>query len=213
MTASIGPSNDGFSPTPDHPNQGGEAMGFYNMATGDAPYLKFLADFYAISDNLHQSIMGGTGANFFAISTSDVGFHTDSAGQADVPPLNQIENPNPVSGLKNWYTEDGYRSGSYVNCADRQQPGVSAIQDYLGDGTRIPLIVVSPYAKGGYVDHTYSDHASILKFIENNWKLAPLTSRSRDNLPNPITSEADLYVPVNSPAISDLMPLFTFPHP
>jgi phospholipase C len=39
ITASIGPSNDGFSPTPGQPNQGGEAMGFYNMATGGAPYL------------------------------------------------------------------------------------------------------------------------------------------------------------------------------
>jgi phospholipase C len=85
--------------------------------------------------------------------------------------------------------------------------------DFFGDGTRIPLIVVSPYAKRGYVDHTYSDHASILKFIENNWKLTPLTSRSPDNLPNPITSKADPYVPVNSPAIGDLMPLFTFSHP
>jgi phospholipase C len=85
--------------------------------------------------------------------------------------------------------------------------------DFFGDGARIPLIVVSPYAKRGYVDHTYSDHASILKFIENNWKLAPLTSRSRDNLPNPITSEADPYVPVNSPAVGDLMPLFIFSHP
>jgi phospholipase C len=72
--------------------------------------------------------------------------------------------------------------------------------DFFGDGTRIPLIVVSPYAKRGYVDHSYSGHASILKFIENNWKQAPLTSRSRDNLPNPITSEADPYLPVNSPA-------------
>jgi phospholipase C len=85
--------------------------------------------------------------------------------------------------------------------------------DFFGDGKRIPLIVVSPYAKRGYVEHTYPDHASIPKFIENNWKLAPLTSRSRDNLPNPMTSEADPYVPVNSPAIGDLMPLFTFSHP
>jgi hypothetical protein len=75
--------------------------------------------------------MGGTGANFFAISTGDVGFHTDPDGEADVPPPNQIENPDPVSGLNNWYTEDGYAGGSSVNCGDRQQPGVSAIQNYL----------------------------------------------------------------------------------
>src|SRR4029077_3352485 len=43
--------------------------------------------------------------------------------------------------------------------------------DFFGDGTRIPLIVVSPYAKKGYVDHTYNDHVSVLKFIERNWRL------------------------------------------
>ena len=41
--------------------------------------------------------------------------------------------------------------------------------DFFGDGTRIPLIVVSPLAKKGHVDHVYNDHASILKFIEKNW--------------------------------------------
>ena len=46
-------------------------------------------------------------------------------------------------------------------------------------------IVVSPYAHGGHISHDYTDHVSILKFIERNWGLAPLTHRSRDNLPNP----------------------------
>ncbi|MHB8481535.1 MAG: alkaline phosphatase family protein [Nitrospiria bacterium] len=397
MTASIGPSNDGFSPTPGHPNQGGETMGFYNMNMGDAPKFKSLADQYAISDNYHQSIMGGTGANFLAIATADEAFHTDPATlKADIPPANQIENPNSVQGLNNWYTEDGYRGGSYVNCSDAGQPGVGPIRNYLktlpyepfrqgncekghyylvnnyglaynavgapnplgaayftlppqtvktmaeklsenqiswkyysgdrnnynqphnqycsicdpftasktvmtgnlkgnlqdysnfaldlqnntlpavsyvrpnennaghpanatmsgyedfvmdliqkvqadpdiwkdtaimittdegggyydsgyiqpvdffGDGTRIPMIVVSPYAKPGHVDHHYADHASISKFIERNWDLDPLSARSRDNLPNPRATRDNPYVPVNAPAISDLMGLFDF---
>ena len=51
-------------------------MGFYNMnpftdaqghsQPGDAPFFKSLADNYATSDNYHQAIMGGTGANFQA---------------------------------------------------------------------------------------------------------------------------------------------------
>jgi phospholipase C len=41
--------------------QGGIAMGFYNMATGDWPYFKSLAQQFAISDNYHQPIMGGQG--------------------------------------------------------------------------------------------------------------------------------------------------------
>lgn len=56
--------------------------------------------------------------------------------------------------------------------------------DFFGDGTRIPLILVSPYSQGGRVVHDYSDHVSILKFIERNWRLPPITDRSRDNLPN-----------------------------
>ena len=80
--------------------------------------------------------------------------------------------------------------------------------DFFGDGTRIPLIVVSPYSQGGKVVHTYYDHASILKFIEKNWSLPPITSRSRDNLPNPVAGADNPYVPTNGPAIGDLMDVF-----
>jgi len=58
--------------------------------------------------------------------------------------------------------------------------------------------------------HTYYDHVSILKFIERNWHLKPLTARSRDNLPNPIAHEHDPYGPRNSPAIGDLFETFDF---
>jgi Phosphoesterase family len=46
----------------------------------------------------------------------------------------------------------GYHDSGYV------QP-----VDFFGDGTRIPLIVVSPYTKPGHISHDYSDHVSILK--------------------------------------------------
>jgi phospholipase C len=84
--------------------------------------------------------------------------------------------------------------------------------DFFGDGTRIPLLVVSPYSTGGKISHDYSDHVSILKFIEKNWYLDPITNRSRDNLPNPEVEEDNPYVPKNSPAIGDLMDLFNFGH-
>ena len=70
------------------------------------------------------------------------------------------------------------------------------------------MIVVSPYTKAGHISHDYSDHVSILKFIERNWNLDPVTNRSRDNFPNPITRWANPYVPINGPAISDLFELF-----
>ena len=82
--------------------------------------------------------------------------------------------------------------------------------DFFGDGPRIPMIVVSPFSRGGKVVHSYNDHVSVLKFIERNWHLSPLTARSRDNLPNPVGRRDDLYVPTNSPAIGDLFDMFNF---
>lgn len=82
--------------------------------------------------------------------------------------------------------------------------------DFFGDGPRTPLLVVSPYSTGGRVVHSYTDHVSILKFIERNWHLKPLTGRSRDNLPNPYPDKDNPYVPVNSPAIGDFVDMFDF---
>jgi phospholipase C len=84
--------------------------------------------------------------------------------------------------------------------------------DFFGDGPRVPLLVVSPFSRGGHVAHSYADHVSILKFIERNWRLEPLSARSRDNLPNPIADKDNPYVPLNGPAISDLFVMFEFRH-
>jgi phospholipase C len=416
--------------------EGSTAMGFYNVQNGDAPYFKQLADNYSMSDNFHQSVNGGTGANHIMFGHGDMIYFSDGKGHAAVPPHNtevaagtanggvvdEVENPNPAAHTNNWYAEDGYGGGSfgspsygggsYTDCSDSSQPGVGPIVsylqslptpikphcekghyyllnnynpgyfgngnnaftdtnaantvftippssvrsigdellaekiswkyygdqwnnyvpdpyqlnygaigansdeycnicnpfqydtsimanpkiraahiqdtinlyndiaqgtlpavsivkpsglvdghpasskldlfegftkkivdavkknpelwkdtaifitfdegggyydsgyvqplDYFGDGTRIPLIVVSPYSKGGHISHEYSDHVSILKFIERNWGLETVTRRSRDNFPNPVTAE-DPYVPVNSPALGDLFSLFNFP--
>jgi phospholipase C len=382
--------------------EGSASMGFYNMAKGDAPYLKELADTYTISDNFHQSVMGGTGANHIMFGFGDSIFYTNPSGVAVAPPTNQIENPNPQASTNDFYDQDGYGGGSYVNCGDISQPGVPAVTNYLqslkrpvnpncvkgdyylvnnynpgytgdgslysalspftipptsqksigddlvahnvpfkyfgedwdiyvtdptesntfdeycnicnpfqyqtqfmgtqaaretyiadttelyedidtgslppvsivkpsgfndghpasskldlfegftkkivdqvkanpklwddtvifitedegggyydsgyiqpvdffGDGTRIPLIVVSKYSKGGHVSHEYGDHVSLEKFIEKNWSLPPISARSRDNLPNPIQKESNPYVPTNSPAIGDLTDDLNFP--
>ena len=94
----------------------------------------------------------------------------------------------------------GYYDSGYVQALD-----------YFGDGTRIPLIVVSPFTKPGHISHSYTDHVSILKFIEYNWDLPTISKRSRDNLPNPKAEAGNPYVPANSPAIGDLRDLFQFP--
>jgi phospholipase C len=88
--------------------------------------------------------------------------------------------------------------------------GYIASLDFFGDGTRIPTIIVSPFSTGGHVSHVYSDHASVVKFIEANWGVGPISGRSRDNMPNPIQTPDHPYVPTNGPAISDLMATFHF---
>jgi len=49
--------------------------------------------------------------------------------------------------------------------------------DRWGPGVRVPAIIISPYAKRGFVDHTPYETVSILKLIETRWNLAPLGSR------------------------------------
>ena len=73
-----------------------------------------------------------------------------------------------------WDEAGGYWDSGYIQSID-----------FFGDGPRIPTLILSPYSTGGKVNHDYSDHVSLLKFIERNWSLKPLTNRSRDNLPNP----------------------------
>ena len=425
-----------YSPSAVTTGEGSTSMGFYNMQNGDAPYFKMLADTYSMSDNFHQSVNGGTGANHIMLGHGDAIFFSDGRGNPLVPPHNQqvaagsanagvvdeVENPNPAAATNNWYAEDGYGGGSfgspsygggsYSNCADLSQPGVAPIVNYLkslpgpitpncepghyyllnnynpgwfgngnnaykdnspnntvftippsavpsigdklitadiswkyygdqwnnyvndpyqlnygaigantdeycnicnpfqydssimanpavrtahikdtvdlyadiasgtlpavsfvkpsglvdghpassklnlfegftqkivdavqanpnlwkdtaifitfdegggyydsgyvqpldffGDGTRIPLLVVSPFTTAGHISHRYADHVSILKFIERNWSLSPVSSRSRDNFPNPIADPLFRYVPTNSPALDDLFDLFTF---
>jgi len=59
--------------------------------------------------------------------------------------------------------------------------GTNALnQGRCGYGPRQPLLVISPYAKANYVDHTTTDQSSILRFIEDNWNLGRLGNGSTD---------------------------------
>ena len=49
--------------------------------------------------------------------------------------------------------------------------------NFTWTGYRIPLVVVSPYAKKNYVDHTVADYTAMLKFIETRWNLPALSAR------------------------------------
>jgi phospholipase C len=64
-----GDDNGAIPPEPIY--QGSVRMGFCNMAEGDAPIFRNLALHYAISDNYHQAVQGGTGANHIPAQKSD----------------------------------------------------------------------------------------------------------------------------------------------
>jgi phospholipase C len=49
-----------------------------------------------------------------------------------------------------------------------------------GFGPRLPLLVVSPWAKPNFIDDTITDQSSILRFIEDNWNLGRIGSGSTD---------------------------------
>ena len=56
----------------------------------------------------------------------------------------------------------------------------SATQGRCGYGPRLPLLVISPFAKQNYVDHEITDQSSILRFIEDNWDLGRLGGEASD---------------------------------
>ena len=166
MEATVGAGTNGlkqpsnfsieYSPTAQTTGEGSTALGFYNVQNGDVPYFKRTGRQIRMSDNFHQSVNGGTGANHIMFGHADAIFFSDGKGHpAAVPPHNvevaagtpnagivdEIENPNAADGTNNWYSEDGdggggfgssaYGGGSYSNCADDTQPGVAEIKNYL----------------------------------------------------------------------------------
>ena len=69
--------------------------------------------------------------------------------------------------------------------------------DEYGYGFRVPALLISAYARQGYIDHTQLDHTSILKFIEENWDIQPLAER--DAKANNFLSAFDFISPPREP--------------
>jgi phospholipase C len=55
--------------------------------------------------------------------------------------------------------------------------------DGFGFGIRVPMLVISPYAKRGFVSDELGEFSSVLRFIEDNWSLTQLTKRDRNATP------------------------------
>lgn len=71
----------------------------------------------------------------------------------------------------------------------------------VGYGTRIPFIVISPYAKVNYVDHTQLDQTSLIKFIEYNWVLPTLGGNSADQYAGSILGMFDFNNKAQTPQL------------
>src|SRR5438552_1209488 len=78
---------------------------------------------------------------------------------------------------------------SYDELGGRWDHVAPPVVDRWGPGSRVPAVVISPFARRRFVDHTYYDTTSILKFIETRWKLAPLGPR--DAAANDLTAAFD----------------------
>ena len=65
------------------------------------------------------------------------------------------------------------------------------VQDQCGYGPRVPMLVISPYAKTNLVDHSLTDQSSILRFIEDNWGLGRMGNQTFDVKAGPISNMLD----------------------
>lgn len=84
-----------------------------------------------------------------------------------------------VKNASNDTSEDG--DAKWCKAAAKNgTPIAGGYADRCGPGPRQPLLVISPYAKKNFVDHTKTDQASIIKFIERNWKLGRIGDHSAD---------------------------------
>ena len=89
-----------------------------------------------------------------------------------------------------WYDHVAAKAKNSSNTADDDAwcqhaaasgvPMAGGYADRCGPGPRQPLVVISPYAKKNYVDHTQTDQASILRFIEDNWHTGRIGDASVD---------------------------------
>jgi phospholipase C len=76
-------------------------------------------------------------------------------------------------------------------------------QGRCGYGPRLPLLVISPYAKRNYVDHTVTDQSSILRFVEDNWLGGQRITGSFDNIAGRLNTMFQFRDPDTTPYILD----------
>lgn len=76
-------------------------------------------------------------------------------------------------------------------CGPTAQQPAANYQGRCGYGPRLPLLVISPFAKANYIDHTLTDQSSILRFVEDNWKTGRIGDGSLDEKAGPLNGMFD----------------------
>src|SRR5262249_48933454 len=81
------------------------------------------------------------------------------------------------------------------------KPVPGSYQGRCGHGPRLPLLVISPYARANFVDHTVLDQTSILRFIEDNWSTGRIGNQSYDALAGTLEHMLDFAHPGKTPSL------------
>jgi phospholipase C len=118
-------------------------------------------------------------------STAVVIAYDDSDGYYDHA-FSGVHNPSNTSAVPKPPGPQDFLSGTGL-CGSATATPLAGQNGRCGYGPRMPLLVISPWAKHGYVDHTLTDQSSITRFVEDNWGL-PRISGSYDALAGSLNS-------------------------
>lgn len=111
-----------------------------------------------------------------------VSWVTPSGGESDHPPAPLEAAENFVARMVNAVMQSPYWSSTAIFVSWDDWGGFSdhvppPVLDGVGLGPRVPLIVISPYARPGYISHQEAEFASLMKFIETDFGVASLGQR------------------------------------
>ena len=122
------------------------------------------------------------GQSPFWNSTAIIISYDDSDGWYDHQ-MGPIVNSSAVLNTSSPQNSDNLNgAGKCGNGTPLKDDSGNVIQGRCGYGPRLPLMVISPYAKENFVDHTLTDQSSILRFIEDNWDTDVIGGGSYDAL-------------------------------
>jgi phospholipase C len=122
-------------------------------------------------------------------STAVVIAYDDSDGWYDHV-YSGVHNPSNTANVATPPGPQDFLTGTGL-CGDTtKQTPLGGENGRCGYGPRLPLLVISPFAKHNAVDHTLTDQSSVLKFVEDNWKL-PRIAGSYDNIAGTLNNMFD----------------------